>query len=70
MKQINNPIMLYSNMAVPYNSLPLNPRHFCKQCNAKLELEVQLTEKSLLLSKNLALLDWGSLMIYACTNSC
>jgi len=70
MKVLQNPIMLYSNVPVPYNSLPLNPKHFCKGCNSKLSMEVQLTEQLLLINKNLVILDWGSLMIYTCTASC
>lgn len=64
--------MLYSNIVIPYNRIPLNPRHQCKFCGMKLELEVQITEKLLGANKNkmLALLDWGSLFIYACTGSC
>lgn len=35
-KQLNNPVMIYSNIAVPYNKSPLNPKHTCKYCSSKL----------------------------------
>lgn len=35
-KRWNSPILLYTNMALPYNKLPLNPRHNCKHCGNKL----------------------------------
>ncbi len=37
-KSLNNPIMLYSNVPLPYNKLPLNPKHHCKHCHNKLSL--------------------------------
>lgn len=69
-KTLNNPIMLYSNIPVLYNENPLNPKHHCKHCNNKLQLELQLTEKVLLFHKSLAILDWGSIFVYACAASC
>lgn len=69
-KQLNNPVMIYSNIPIPYNKSTLNPKHTCKHCGNKLELEIQLTEKVLLFSKSLAMLDWGSVFVYACTASC
>ncbi len=36
MKSLNNPILIYSNIPIPYNKQPLNPRHFCKKCNSKM----------------------------------
>lgn len=38
MNELDNPILLYSNISIPYNSQPINPRHFCKYCNSKLLL--------------------------------
>ena len=75
MAEINGPAMLYTNQPIPYNSLPLNPRHQCKYCGSLLSLEVQITEKVLLLESTnpdskLLLLDWGSMMIYTCVGSC
>lgn len=66
--------MLYTDTPLPYNSQPLNHKHFCV-CGSKLKLEVQVTEKILVMdSKNpnsrLFLMDWGSLMVYTCSASC
>lgn len=35
-RSLNNPILIYSNIPVPYNKTPLNPKHICKHCNSKL----------------------------------
>lgn len=72
MGQLDGPILLYTNIPIPYNSQPLNPRHFCPHCNSKLTLELHLTEKILSLEKvpKLLNMDWGSLLVYTCTESC
>ena len=38
MKDLDDPVLLYSNIPVLYNSQPVNPRHTCKHCKAKLSL--------------------------------
>lgn len=38
---------MYSNVPIPYNSQPINPKHFCKYCNSKLCMELQLTQNIL-----------------------
>ena len=38
MREIDSPILLYSNVPLPYNSQPLNPRHNCQHCEAPLSL--------------------------------
>jgi ABC-type phosphate transport system auxiliary subunit len=35
-KSLNNPMMLYSNIPIPYNKISLNPKHQCKHCHNKL----------------------------------
>ena len=75
MSELNGPSMLYTNQPILYNSQPLNPRHQCKYCGNKLSLEVQITEKVLLIESNkpeskLLMLDWGSLMMFTCVGSC
>jgi hypothetical protein len=70
MSELDGPVLLYSNIPVPYNSQPINPHHFCKHCHAKLSLELQLTEHLLSLNQKLLRLDWGSLFVFTCSNSC
>lgn len=43
MQELDGPILLYSNIPIPYNNQPINNKHFCKFCNSKLTLELQLT---------------------------
>jgi hypothetical protein len=43
MREIDGPVLLYSNISIPYNSQPINPRHNCKHCKSKLSLELQIT---------------------------
>ena len=38
MNELDGPVLLYSNIAVPYNSQPINPRHTCQFWKAKLSL--------------------------------
>jgi hypothetical protein len=38
MKDLDDPVLLYSNIAILYNSQPVNPKHTCKHCKAKLSL--------------------------------
>jgi len=40
MKYIDDPVLLYSNIPIPYNNQPINPQHSCKYCKAKLSLEL------------------------------
>lgn len=70
MKELEGPVLMYSNIPIPYNNQVINPKHFCKACNSKLSPELQLTEKLLLLNQKLLRLDWGSLMVFTCSNSC
>ncbi len=70
MYQIDSPVLLYSNIPIPYNNQHVNPKHFCKFCKTKLSLELQLTERLLSLNQKLLRLDWGSLMVFTCANSC
>ena len=70
MKELEGPILMYSNIPIPYNNQVINPKHFCKACNSKLSPELQLTEKLLLVNQKLLRLDWGSLMVFTCSNSC
>jgi hypothetical protein len=70
MAQLDGPVLLYTNIPIPYNSQPLNPRHFCPHCNSKLTLELHLTEKILSMAPKLLNMDWGSLLVYTCAESC
>ena len=70
MKALEGPILLYSNIPIPYNTQPINPQHFCQHCKTKLSLQLQITEKMLLLSPKLVNMDWGSLFVFTCSNSC
>ncbi len=31
-KDLDDPVLLYTNIPVPYNKQPLNHKHFCKFC--------------------------------------
>ncbi len=70
MRDLDGPIVLYSNLPIHYNKDPINPRHQCRYCKAKMVPELQITEKMLLLSPRLVSQDWGALLIFTCSNSC
>ncbi len=38
MHELDDPVLLYTNIPVPYNSQIINPKHFCKFCEGKLTL--------------------------------
>jgi hypothetical protein len=72
--ELGNPCMMYTDVALLYNSRMPNPQHFCSKCGSKVSLEMQITEKVLSMEGNsdsgLLLMDWGSLLVYTCVASC
>lgn len=43
MKDLDSPIILYSNILIPYNKDIINPKHQCSFCKAKMMPELQIT---------------------------